>query len=70
LFQTYADTDTPDVIAAEGFEKLFNDAEISVEGAQPMLLSWQMGAKEMLRITKEEWTKGTAMLKYVLANSG
>lgn len=36
-----------------------------MDGALPLLLAWQMEAKEMAKITKEEWAKGTANLKCV-----
>lgn len=63
LFAHYADEDQPDVIGAEGFERLFTEANISLEGSLPMILSWQLDAKEMFKLTKEEWLKGMASLK-------
>lgn len=65
LFTAYADQDEPNVIGAEGFEKLFTDAKLPLDGALPMILSWQLDAQEMLKITKDEWLKGTASLKCV-----
>ncbi|THV07975.1 hypothetical protein K435DRAFT_174751 [Dendrothele bispora CBS 962.96] len=62
IFQQYCDEDDPDVIGPEGLEKLFNDAGISVEGAMPMILAWQLQASEMMKVTKEEWVRGTAGL--------
>ncbi|TFY72356.1 hypothetical protein EVG20_g675 [Dentipellis fragilis] len=58
LFGTYADPDDPSVIGPEGFEKLLGDAEIPMEGAMPLLLAWQLEAKEMAKFTKDEWMKG------------
>ncbi|KAL4253969.1 Defective in cullin neddylation protein [Abortiporus biennis] len=63
LFGNYADEDDPNVIGPEGFEKLCNDAEISLEGALPLILAWQLGASEMAKISKEEWEKGTSELR-------
>jgi hypothetical protein len=36
-----------------------------MDGALPLLLAWQMEAKEMAKITKEEWVKGTSNVKCV-----
>jgi hypothetical protein len=66
LFKDYADDDDENVIGPEGLERLCNDAEIPLDGAMPMILAWQFEASEMMKFTKEEWTKGTASLKYVL----
>ncbi|KIY43338.1 hypothetical protein FISHEDRAFT_53373, partial [Fistulina hepatica ATCC 64428] len=63
LFSNYADSDDPDVIGPEGCERLFTDANISLEGAMPLLLAWQFGAKEMAKFTKDEWVAGTSILK-------
>ncbi|KAK7055007.1 hypothetical protein VNI00_003470 [Paramarasmius palmivorus] len=66
LFGKYADASEPDVIGPEGFEALCKDASISMEGVQPLMMAWQMGAKEMAKFTKDEWTKGTSTLKCVV----
>ncbi|EIM90283.1 DUF298-domain-containing protein [Stereum hirsutum FP-91666 SS1] len=63
LFTTYADVDDPSFIGAEGFEQLCTDADISMEGALPMLLAWQMDATEMAKITKEQWSQGMDVLQ-------
>ncbi|KAF5373160.1 hypothetical protein D9758_001581 [Tetrapyrgos nigripes] len=63
LFKNYADEDDENVIGPEGLEKLCNDAQIPLDGAMPMILAWQFEALEMMKFTKEEWTKGTASLK-------
>ncbi|KNZ75494.1 DCN1-like protein 5 [Termitomyces sp. J132] len=34
-----------------------------MEGALPLILAWQFGTKEMMKITEEEWRKGTGSLK-------
>ncbi len=65
LFETYADPDTPDVIGPEGLEKLCSDANIPMEGALPLLFSWQLGAQEMGKFTKDEWVEWTTARKYV-----
>ncbi|KAJ6488504.1 Cullin binding-domain-containing protein [Mycena vitilis] len=44
-------------------ENLCRDAQISLEGAMPLILAWQLHAAEMGKFTKEEWTKGTESLK-------
>ncbi|KAF5358096.1 hypothetical protein D9756_001970 [Leucocoprinus leucothites] len=63
LFEDYADPDEPNVIGPEGFEKLCNDANLSMEGSVPLILAWQMNAKEMAKISKEEWVSGTKDLR-------
>lgn len=63
LFETYADPDTPDVIGPEGLEKLCSDANIPMEGALPLLFSWQLGAQEMGKFTKDEWVEWTTARK-------
>jgi len=65
LFQSYVDEDDSDVIGPEGLEKLCNDAQISVEGALPMILAWQFQTSEMMKIKKDEWIKGTEGLRCV-----
>jgi len=63
LFNNYAEKDDKTVIATEGFEQLCTDATIPFDGALPLILAWQMGAKEMGKITKDEWVKGTSSLR-------
>ena len=65
LFQRYADRDDPTTIGPEGFEKLCSDANIPLDGALPLILAWQLGTKEMGKITAQEWNSGTESLKYV-----
>ena len=65
LFSSYADPDDPSVIGPEGFERLCSDAQVSLEGALPLILAWQMGAGEMAKISKQEWENATADLRYV-----
>jgi len=67
LFATYADEDDTSVIGPEGFEKLCNDAEMPMEGTRPLIFAWQMNAKEMGKVSKDEWVKGMAALKCVIA---
>jgi hypothetical protein len=33
-----------------------------MEGAMPLILFWNLGAKEFGNITREEWTKGMELL--------
>ncbi|KAI0293434.1 Cullin binding-domain-containing protein [Russula brevipes] len=63
LFSRFADKDTPDVIGAEGFERLCNEAQIPLDGALPLLLAWQCDSQEMGRISKKEWMGGTTALR-------
>lgn len=63
LFTTYADADDPTVIDTEGFTQLCMDAQIPLEGALPLILAWQLGAKDMGKFTHEEWVKGTSSLQ-------
>ena len=65
LFKSYADGDDPSVIGPEGYEKLCTDAGLPLDGALPLILAWQLGSKEMAKITKDEWTSGTGSLKLV-----
>ena len=57
LFTKYADASNPEVIDPEGLEKLCGDASIAMDGALPLILSWQLSCKEMLTVTMEEWQK-------------
>ena len=66
LFNNYASEDDKTVIETEGIEHLCTDANIAFDGALPLILSWQMGSKEMGKITKDEWMKGTSSLRCVL----
>ncbi|KZS98915.1 hypothetical protein SISNIDRAFT_3965 [Sistotremastrum niveocremeum HHB9708] len=67
LFEEYRDKDTKgdeeDVIGPEGMEKLCQDAELDMAGAKPILLAWTLGAKEMGKFTRGEWTEGTSRWK-------
>ncbi|TFK27338.1 DUF298-domain-containing protein [Coprinopsis marcescibilis] len=63
LFKSYADKDDPNTIGPEGFERLCGDAEIPLDGAIPLILAWQMNAADMAKISVDEWTKGTGILK-------
>lgn len=70
LFSVFADPDEPDVIGPDGFEKLCQDAGLSMDGPVPLLLAWQVEAKEMAKISKEEWTKGSIALRCVYNTLG
>ncbi|RDB24091.1 DCN1-like protein 5 [Hypsizygus marmoreus] len=63
LFKSYADSDDPNVIGPEGFERICTDANIPFDGTLPLILAWQLGAKEMGKITIVEWTTGMDVLK-------
>jgi DCN1-like protein 4/5 len=63
LFDVYADEDEKDVISPEGYTRLCSDAGIDLEGALPLVLSWQFAAKEMASISRSEWEAGTAGLR-------
>jgi DCN1-like protein 4/5 len=63
LFKKYADSDDPNVIGPEGFERLCTDANFPLDGPLPLILAWQLCAKEMAKITKDEWTSGTDLIK-------
>lgn len=65
LFTEYADPEQENVIGAEGLERLCTDGNIPMEGARPLLLAWQLSAKEMGTFTKDEWSKGLDELKCV-----
>jgi DCN1-like protein 4/5 len=65
LFRKYVDSDDSNVIGPEGYEKLCSDASFPLEGLLPLLLAWQLGSKEMGKITKDEWTLGMGSLKSV-----
>ncbi|EJF62622.1 Cullin binding-domain-containing protein [Dichomitus squalens] len=63
LFKKYEDPDTPGEIGPEGFEKLCGDLDISLEGALPLVLAWQMHATEMAKFKESEWMQGTGELR-------
>ncbi|KAF9072867.1 Cullin binding-domain-containing protein, partial [Rhodocollybia butyracea] len=63
LFEKYVDADDSTAIGPVGLENLCADANIPMEGAMPLILAWQLGAKEMGRFTKDEWVEGTSNLK-------
>lgn len=67
LFDSYADPDTASSdepsIGPEGFEKLCHAAQISLEGALPLVLAWMLDSKEMAKIGKSEWIRGTSTLR-------
>ncbi|KAH9484085.1 DCN1-like protein 4 [Psilocybe cubensis] len=63
LFDDYADSDNADVIGPEGFERICTDADMPLDGPRPIIFAWQMGAKDMAKISKDEWIKGTGTLK-------
>ncbi|EJD06082.1 DUF298-domain-containing protein [Fomitiporia mediterranea MF3/22] len=58
IFDTYADANDPQAMGAEGLERLCNDANIPMDGARPLLLSWQLDAKELGTFSRDEWING------------
>jgi len=62
LFSQFADEDVPDVIGTEGFERLCNEAQVPLDSALPLLLAWQLDAREMGKIWMREWMEGTGAL--------
>ncbi|OCB89685.1 DUF298-domain-containing protein [Sanghuangporus baumii] len=58
LFDSYAEASDPQSMTAEGFERLCGEANIPMAGAQPLLLAWQLDAKELGSFSRVEWTKG------------
>lgn len=58
IFDRYADEDDANVMGPEGLQKLCADANIPIEGSLPLLLVWQLDAKDMSAITREEWMTG------------
>ena len=65
LFAEYADADDPNVIGTEGLANLCTAAQISLEGAMPLLLSWQLDETEMMKLTKDRWIRVTGELQCV-----
>jgi DCN1-like protein 4/5 len=68
LFSQFADEDNPDVIGAEGFERLCKEAQVPLDGALPLLLSWQFGSHEIAKISKQEWMEGSAALRCAVSS--
>jgi hypothetical protein len=65
LFAKYADEDEPTEIGPEGLEALCADGCIPLDGALPLVLAWQLGAKEMGKFSQEEWAAGMGALQCV-----
>lgn len=65
IFDEYADEDEPDAIGPEGLERLCDDMGVPMDGPGPFVLAWLLGAKEMGKIAKAEWVKGTDDLQCV-----
>lgn len=63
LFQKYADPDEPNVIGPEGFSQLCDEAHIPMDGALPLVLAWQLQAKEMGKFTRDEWISAMSALQ-------
>jgi DCN1-like protein 4/5 len=65
LFKAYVDPDDPTVIGPDGLTRLCADAQMPMDGALPLVLAWQLQAKEMGKFTKKEWDDGMSSLQYV-----
>jgi len=63
LFDSFADEDDRDVIGPEGLERLCTEADISLDGAQPLILAWQLKCSEMGKFTRAEWLHGMGLLE-------
>lgn len=57
FFQTYADPDDPKVIGTDGIQRLFEEADLSLETAPPFLLAWTCKAADFGAFRSEEWQK-------------
>ncbi|KAG2175777.1 hypothetical protein INT44_000255 [Umbelopsis vinacea] len=56
-FNMYKDEDE-DVISPEGANRFFDDLNVSLEGIQPIVISWKLNATSMGYFTKDEWMDG------------
>lgn len=63
LFNSFADEDDSDVIGPGGLEKLCTEADIPLDGAQPLILAWQLKGSEMAKFTRVEWSHGMGLLE-------
>jgi len=63
LFSSYVDEDDRNVIGPEGLERLCTEADIPLDGAQPLILAWQLKCSEMGKFTKAEWLHGMGTLE-------
>lgn len=63
LFNSYVDEDDRNVIGPEGLERLCTEADIPLDGAQPLILAWQLKSSEMGKFTREEWSHGMGVLE-------
>jgi DCN1-like protein 4/5 len=51
------------VIGPGGLEKLCTEADIPLDGAQPLILAWQLKSSEMGKFTRAEWSHGMGLLE-------
>ncbi|KAG2138944.1 hypothetical protein DEU56DRAFT_800986 [Suillus clintonianus] len=63
LFDSFADEDDRDVIGPGGLVNLCEKVKIPLEGAQPLILAWQLKCSEMGKYTREEWLHGMGLLE-------
>ncbi|KAG8953924.1 hypothetical protein FRC04_000907 [Tulasnella sp. 424] len=57
FFQTYADPDDPKVMGTEGIQRLFEEADLSLETLPPFLLAWVCKSSDFAAFRLEEWQK-------------
>lgn len=63
LFNSFSDEDDRNVIGPEGLERLCTEADIPLDGAQPLILAWQLKSSEMGKFTRTEWLHGMGILE-------
>ncbi|KAG8912797.1 hypothetical protein FRC01_004892, partial [Tulasnella sp. 417] len=57
FFQTYADPDDPKVMGTDGIQRLFEEADLSLETLPPFLLAWICKASDFAAFRLDEWQK-------------
>lgn len=65
LFDPYVDEDDADTMTVEGLGRLCEDAGISMDGAQPLLLSWQLDVSEFGTFKRDKWKPWLEQIRYV-----
>jgi len=63
LFNSFSDEDDSNVIGPGGLERLCTEADIPLDGAQPLILAWQLKSSEMGKFTRVEWSHGMGLLE-------
>ncbi|KAJ2825636.1 DCN1-like protein 5 [Coemansia sp. 'formosensis'] len=57
-YQDFDRTDGKQLIGMEGFERLCTELKLSMEGIEPLVLLWKLGAIELGTVTLEGWDLG------------